>query len=56
MGDIVKAERDTKALQAALLAVLTANGLPLTTGLWDLDSALRSEVILKAHTDRKDFE
>lgn len=56
MGDIVKAKRDTDAMQAALAEVIKRNELPTTTGLWDLDSALRSEVILRAHAIRKDYE
>jgi hypothetical protein len=56
MGELVKAERDTNALKAALAEFLKLNGMPLSTDLWDLNSVDRSQVILRAHSIRKDFE
>jgi len=56
MGELVKVERDNKALAAALAEVLKAHGLQPNTQLGSLPIRLQSAVMQRAHALRKEYE
>lgn len=56
MGDIVKVERDNKALAAALAEVIKKHGLKPGTLLGNLPWYLQSWVMQRAYALRKDYE
>lgn len=56
MGDIVKIERDNKALHAALVEYLDKTGKPKDTQLGSLPWRVQSEIMQRAYALRKDFE
>jgi hypothetical protein len=56
MGDIVKTDRDNKALRAALEEAIKKHGLKADVQLGSLNWKLQSEIMQRAYALRKEYE